>query len=237
MQGRYIESSYFIGDSNLCRESNTVLHYPDLNLLTDRRMELTKEHRNCAREKDTEKNDRREDGFGKTSSKKKGEMFPEQRTEKISNIAKVEAIPHLKTTETAARKTVRGKQAVSSKNNKNKGNSSTHPRRTVRTVSLLFAILILSFLFGKIGVHADPKEVSFPKDLISYKVITVEYGDTLWEIADCWYTSTDDDIRTYIKNVQEMNHLNSDQLQEGQLLLIYYGTSVEKETPNKASQL
>lgn len=198
MQGRSIESSYFIDDLNSCKESNTVLHYPDLNLLIDRRMELTPEYRNGIRDRDTGKNNRR------------------------------------KAAETAAQRTVREKQAISSKG---KRNFRIHPGRTVRTVSLLFAILILSFLFGKIGVHADPKEVSFQEDSRSYKMITVEYGDTLWEIADCWHDSTDDDIRTYMKNVQEMNHLNSNQLQEGQLLLIYYGTSKGKETPNKASQL
>lgn len=198
MQRRSIESSYFIGNSNSCKESNTVLHYPDLNLLTERRMELTTEHRNGIRERDSGKNNQR------------------------------------KAAEATAQRTVKGKQAISSQD---KRNSGIHPGRTIRTVSLLFAILILSFLFGKIGVHADPKEVSFQEDSLSYKVITVEYGDTLWEIADCWYDSTDDDIRTYIENVQEMNHLNSDQLQEGQLLLIYYRTREEKETSNKASQL
>lgn len=96
-----------------------------------------------------------------------------------------------------------------------------------RLVQLLFIAIVLTFLFGSIGVHADPIETARNKDELFYKVITVERGDTLWDIADTWFESTGDSIRTYINNLKTMNHLHGDQIQEGQLLLIYYGDGAE----------
>lgn len=96
-----------------------------------------------------------------------------------------------------------------------------------RLIQLLLIAVVLTFLFGSIGVHADPIETACSEDELVYKVITVEKGDTLWDIADIWFESTGDSIRTYIDNIKIMNHLHGDQIQEGQLLLIYYGNDAE----------
>lgn len=98
-----------------------------------------------------------------------------------------------------------------------KGAGAFYRRRFLQILLLAVAV---TFIFGAIGVHADPKEGSGHDEFV-YKVITVESGDTLWGIADTWSDFTDDDIRTYIKKIQEMNHLHGDAIQEGQLLLIY----------------
>ena len=97
-----------------------------------------------------------------------------------------------------------------------------------RLIQLLLTAIALTFIFGGIGVHADPKDITCSEDEFIYKIITVEQGDTLWDIADTWSDSTNDDIRTYIENIREMNHLHGDRLQDGQLLLIYYGKSMEE---------
>lgn len=88
---------------------------------------------------------------------------------------------------------------------------------------LLAAAVILTFVFGAIGVHAIPKDAACSDEELAYKVITVERGDTLWDIAQTCYRTTDDDIRTYIDKIRRMNHIHGDNLKEGQLLLIYYG--------------
>lgn len=93
-------------------------------------------------------------------------------------------------------------------------------------IRLLAAAIVLAFIFGGIAVHADPKGVTCSEDEFIYREITVEKGDTLWDIAAVWSGSTDDDIRTYIEKVKKMNHIHGDRIQEGQLLLIYHGQSV-----------
>ncbi|MGN0295160.1 MAG: LysM peptidoglycan-binding domain-containing protein [Lachnospiraceae bacterium] len=99
-----------------------------------------------------------------------------------------------------------------------------------RLLILLAAAVILTFVFGAIGVHAIPKDTVCSDEELAYKVITVERGDTLWDIAQTCYRTTDDDIRTYIENIREMNHIHGDNLKEGQLLLIYYGDPVTGDT-------
>lgn len=119
------------------------------------------------------------------------------------------------------------------------GRTSVFSRRTgyhyrTRLIQLLAAAVILTFLFGAIGVHADPKDVTCSEDEFIYRVITVEYGDTLWDIARTWSGSTDDDIRAYIDNIREINHIHGDNLKEGQLLLIYYGESMSENAVEMA---
>lgn len=92
-----------------------------------------------------------------------------------------------------------------------------------RLIQLLLIAIVLTFIFGSIGVHADPIDTACNEEELTYKVITVEQGDTLWDIADTWFESTGDNIHTYISNIQDMNHLHGDHLQEGQLLMIYHG--------------
>jgi len=47
----------------------------------------------------------------------------------------------------------------------------------------------------------------------SYKVITVNYGDTLWNIASKY--SNKQDIRKYIYEIKQINNLNSSSINEG----------------------
>ncbi|MDD7390861.1 MAG: LysM peptidoglycan-binding domain-containing protein [Lachnospiraceae bacterium] len=94
---------------------------------------------------------------------------------------------------------------------------------------LLAAAVVLTFVFGAIGVHAVQKGVACSDEELAYKVITVERGDTLWDIAQACYRTTDDDIRTYINKIRDMNHIHGDNLKEGQLLLIYYGAPEAEE--------
>lgn len=99
-----------------------------------------------------------------------------------------------------------------------------------KLIQLLAAAVIVTFIFGAVGVHADTRSTGGRstderEDEFVYQVITVECGDTLWDIADTWAGSTGDDIRTYMDNICEMNRIQEDDLKEGQLLLIYHGKS------------
>jgi LysM repeat protein len=51
-----------------------------------------------------------------------------------------------------------------------------------------------------------------------YREITVQYGDTLWEIAAESYP--DEDIRMRVFDICKTNHIRADQLRPGQRLLL-----------------
>ncbi len=53
----------------------------------------------------------------------------------------------------------------------------------------------------------------------AYKVIEVSDGDTLWSIAK-EHTSKDEDIRDTVYLLKNVNHLESDIISEGDLLLM-----------------
>lgn len=56
----------------------------------------------------------------------------------------------------------------------------------------------------------------------SYRIFSVEIesGDTLWTIAEEYYSEEFDSIQEYIREIKRMNNLSSDVLFEGAYLLI-----------------
>lgn len=135
------------------------------------------------------------------------------------------------------------KRALSSSENRTKKTEKGVKKEKGRMFSrsvLIFAVLLtflitsvsMAVLFGTIAASAGDDSTLFKSDGIIYHEITVQEGDTLWDIAKEWYGSTEDDIRTYMYNVAQMNHLRGDQVKAGQLLLIYCG---EEKTERLAS--
>ena len=58
-----------------------------------------------------------------------------------------------------------------------------------------------------------------------YKSIIIESGDTLWSIAKEYCTDYSVDMQDYIDEVKELNNLTSNEIQQGQHLMIaYYDT-------------
>ena len=58
-----------------------------------------------------------------------------------------------------------------------------------------------------------------------YKSIVIEDGDTLWSIAKEYCTDYSVDTQDYIDEVKELNNLSSNEIHQGQHLLIaYYDT-------------
>lgn len=62
-----------------------------------------------------------------------------------------------------------------------------------------------------------------------YTSIQIEYGDSLWSIAETYRTGEYADIRAYIDEVMEINHLSSEGLQAGSTLCVPYYSSDFKE--------
>ena len=95
--------------------------------------------------------------------------------------------------------------------------------RTVYVEKLIFFVatmiiaLILSIIAGRKLVSAHDDRKNEPVNFTYYKSIEVQEGDTLWNIASAYA-----DEGTYIKELKEINHLDSDSIQEGSYLTVAY---------------
>lgn len=77
-----------------------------------------------------------------------------------------------------------------------------------------FSFLSLSFLFV-LAVQA-----AIPEAPVKFEKVTVQEGETLWEIA-ARYSDDTIDIRNYIDEIEQLNHITSaGSLQPGQILKI-----------------
>ncbi|MGX8714871.1 MAG: LysM peptidoglycan-binding domain-containing protein [Lachnospiraceae bacterium] len=94
-------------------------------------------------------------------------------------------------------------------------------KRRILFVMILLALAAM-FIFGRASVHAINTADENRLSNITYQMITVEDGDTLWDIASEWSGHTDDDVRTYLDKIREMNGIKGDLIRDGQQLLIYY---------------
>lgn len=65
---------------------------------------------------------------------------------------------------------------------------------------------------------------------IQYKVIEIEYGDTLWNIAKENMSPGYSDINEYIDEIKECNQLSSDRINSGNYLMIPYYEIDQKDT-------
>lgn len=88
----------------------------------------------------------------------------------------------------------------------------------------IFGIVLVLFL-NVIPVKASAGEEYYKY----YTSITVEYGDTLWAIADEHYTIGYDDHEEYIEEVMFINHIpDENDIVSGEVLVIpYYSDEVK----------
>ncbi|MGN0374386.1 MAG: LysM peptidoglycan-binding domain-containing protein [Butyrivibrio sp.] len=100
-------------------------------------------------------------------------------------------------------------------------------RRTIKMTVLgaLFVTLIAGFVAGCILSRAN-RCMAGSNDSKYFTNITVEKGDTLWNIAEKY---NDEDhyssIYDYMNELRKMNNLTSDELYAGQSLVITYYVS------------
>lgn len=94
-------------------------------------------------------------------------------------------------------------------------------RRIILLIATLFVITLGSVVFGTIFSKAKNPSTDTTQYKY-YKSITIEQGDSLWNIAEEYCTDTYKDMREYIAEVKELNALTSDTIHEGQHLLVVY---------------
>ena len=93
--------------------------------------------------------------------------------------------------------------------------------RRKRTIGkLLFAFCLVSMLIFGIVNTASAKEEPATTKMVT--CITVESGDTLWNIAEDYYSEEYSDIFTYIEEIKETNQMFDDNIIAGDTLIIPY---------------
>lgn len=99
-------------------------------------------------------------------------------------------------------------------------------RRTVTRLTTMFIIMLLCItLTGGIVVIAGNIRQT-PKTYKYYTSVEIESGDTLWSIASEYYLNNNyEDIRDYIHELKQLNHMTGDKLIVGEKLVVsYYST-------------
>lgn len=87
-------------------------------------------------------------------------------------------------------------------------------------IAVISALLLLSvFLFGTLA-RADEKEEN-PSLYKYYTSVQICPGDTLWEIAS-EYCEDSSQIKDYMRELKQINHLSNDEIHAGRYLTIIY---------------
>lgn len=86
---------------------------------------------------------------------------------------------------------------------------------------VIFVLLGAVALSGMltVSVLASKKPYEVKKNITT---VSIERGDTLWTIAQNYYTEENQSMKSYIEEIKECNHLSSSRIKEGQNLIIPY---------------
>ena len=96
--------------------------------------------------------------------------------------------------------------------------------------AVIFLLLTMSLVLRIFMGPETNVRSRIPLSEVQYKVVEINYGDTLWSIAknnmNPGYTS----IKDYISDIKECNQMSSDQLNTGGYLMIPYYEYVRDDT-------
>lgn len=90
-------------------------------------------------------------------------------------------------------------------------------RRFYATVAMMVFILSLTFM----TVLYHPKAQG--ETLSAYKTVIVDYGDTIWDIAQKYNDNSNQDMRMFVYNIEKVNGLKGEMIKPGQVLRIPQG--------------
>lgn len=95
----------------------------------------------------------------------------------------------------------------------------------------LTAVILIAagcIIFGSFLASAQNSRAAEPVNFKYYKSIVIQPGDTLWELAEEYMTDDFDSIPEYLDALMTVNHLNDDNIQEGQNLIVAYNSTEYK---------
>lgn len=93
-------------------------------------------------------------------------------------------------------------------------------------IGITFLILVvLGVWFGSSLYHSSKVSASSENTLYKYyKSIQVQKGDSLWSIAQEYNTHNTKTIKAYIKEIKQINNLDSSNIREGEYLTVPYNS-------------
>ena len=95
-------------------------------------------------------------------------------------------------------------------------------RADVRILFILIAVLAVMLVFLSFPRQTSASSGNIPERNKYFTCITIEYGDTLWEIAGEYITPEYSDYYDYIDEVMQINHLSSTVIKTGMKLCVPY---------------
>lgn len=96
-------------------------------------------------------------------------------------------------------------------------------RTVILTMGIIIIILSLIFINRMNALdHSFAREVNRQK---YYKSVSIQDGDTLWEIASQNMSDEYESVESYVEELKKVNDLASDQISIGQYLTVPYYVS------------
>ena len=93
---------------------------------------------------------------------------------------------------------------------------------STKKIFIIAGIILFTVLYILISHKDSPATSASNASKKYYKCITIEEGDTLWDIANEYKTEEYASTQAYIDEVLAMNNLNTDVIVDGTNLLIPY---------------
>ena len=93
---------------------------------------------------------------------------------------------------------------------------------STKKIFIIAGIILVTVLYILISHKDSPATNASNASKKYYKCITIEEGDTLWDIANEYKTEEYASTQDYIDEVLAMNNLNTDMIVDGTNLLIPY---------------
>lgn len=87
-------------------------------------------------------------------------------------------------------------------------------------ICLVFSLVLVSGMLA-VKIGASRKPIEYEKVVAS---VYIEKGDSLWTIAQRYYTEENESMKEYIREIKNCNHLSSNTIREGQYLIVPYYT-------------
>ena len=104
-----------------------------------------------------------------------------------------------------------------------KSKKDTKNKRNILAAAVILCCIILSIVLfaARSAKEVEARDYAPGREKL-YTAITVEQGDTLWELADRHMSAEYHDKDTFIEEVREMNHITGSVIKAGDTLYIPY---------------